>query len=74
MPMCSMIGCGHRSGRDKQFSLFRIPAVIKHKGRDVQEKSEKRRTLWLAAISREFKSEQCLDNLRVCSVHFIKGQ
>ena len=71
MPVsCMVINCSKRAKRDKGIKFFRIPAVIKHQGPQMEELSDERRRLWKKAISvdREFTEFD-----RVCSCHFVNG-
>ena len=75
MVICAMISCSHRSDRDSpEVKFFRIPKVIKNQGKDIELLTERRRGLWLAAISRQFPSEKIVNIKRVCSAHFIRGK
>ena len=72
MVFCSIIGCGHRTPRDK-CSFYRLPAVIKHQGPQMLELSTERRRAWVAAISRADLTEEKLANVFVCGHHFVEG-
>ena len=72
MVFCSIIGCGHRTPRDK-CSFHRLPAVLKHQGAQMLELSSERRKAWRAAISRADLTEEKLRNVHVCGCHFMKG-
>lgn len=72
MVFCSIIGCGHRTQRDK-CSFHRLPAVLKHQGAQMLELSSERRRAWLAAISRADLTEKKLRNVHVCGCHFTKS-
>ena len=74
MVICVVIGCSNRSGRDKEFSYFRIPAVTDHQGKEDLELRKKRRDGYLAAISREDIDVDSLDKYRICSKHFEGGK
>ena len=72
MVLCLFVDCHSRSGRDRDISFFRVP-VIDH-GAEAEELSTKRRTKWIAAISRDDLTEQTLKNNCVCSRHFVSSR
>ena len=74
MVLCMVLGCSVRSGRDKNVSFFRVPAVVKDRGEQEEELSHERRMMWISAISREKLTEKILCNDRVCSKHFVSGR
>ena len=74
MVLCAVVGCYKRSGRDKDVSFFRIPAVIKHRDERDQELSSKRRRGFIAAISRANITDKVLKHERICSRHFLSGK
>ena len=74
MVLCLVLGCSKRSGRDKDVSFFRVPKVIKNRGKQEYELSKRRRDGFLAAISRDGLKKTILDNDRICSRHFISGK
>ena len=39
MPMCLIVGCSRKSGRDKEISLYRVPPVVTNQGPEVEELS-----------------------------------
>ena len=53
MVICVVVGCSKRSGRDKDVSFYRIPAVSGHQGAQDFDLRKRRRDGYLAAISRE---------------------
>ena len=55
-------------------SFFRIPVIRKGRGEREFELSSKRRTGFVAAISRQYLSENSLNHARICSRHFISGK
>ena len=71
MPMCLILGCSYRSGRNKGIGMFRVPAIAVNQGEEAEELSRERRRLWLSAISRNGLSEKILNNDRVCENHFV---
>ena len=73
MPMCLIVGCSRKSGRDKGVRLYRVPAVITNQGPEVEELSIERRRLWISAISRDDLTEKILNSDRVCDQHFRSG-
>ena len=74
MPMCLIVGCSRKTGRDKGIRLYRVPAVVTYQGPEVDELStERRRSLWVSAISRDDLTEKFLNNDRVCNRHFHSG-
>ncbi|XP_071099751.1 uncharacterized protein [Haliotis cracherodii] len=70
---CIVVNCQSRSGRDKKI-FYRLPRLIKHQGKVTETKSNKRRRLWLAAINRSDLTQKTLDQIRVCSDHFLCGK
>ncbi len=71
MVICAIVGCGNRSGRDREKSFYRLPSVIHHQGLKTECLSRKRRDTWLAKIKREDVVPEQYYNIRVCSDHFI---
>jgi len=71
-----ILGCGNRSDRDiKRFSFTsRIPVIRYHYGEQEYRLSVKRRTAWLAAISRDDLDENKMDKYMICSKHFHSGK
>ena len=69
---CAIVNCSNRHGRDNK-SFFRLSKVIEHQGDKTRELSKERRDKWLANISRADIKSLSLDNIRVCSDHFIEG-
>ena len=74
MVLCLFVDCHSRSGRDRDVSFFRVPVIDKNHGEEAEELSTKRRTKWIAAISRDDLTEQILKNDRVCSRHFVSSR
>jgi len=75
MVLCAVYGCSKRSGRDKNVSFYRLPAVNRprrntQKQRKAYELRLKRRAGYLAAIGRK-NIPKSLKNWRVCSRHFL---
>ena len=70
MPMCLIVGCSRKTGRDKGIRLYRVPAVVTNQGPEFEELSIERRRLWIPAISRDDLSEKILNSDRVCDQHF----
>ena len=80
MVICAIVGCSNRSGRDKvrfgrdKVTFHRLPAIVKHQGPQMLEITTERRKAWLAAISREDLKGKKLNNVFVCSCHFVNGK
>ena len=74
MVLCLFVDCHARSGRDRDVSFFRVPVIDKNHGEEAEELSTKRRTKWIAAISRDDLTEQILKNDRVCNRHFVSSR
>ncbi|XP_077512034.1 uncharacterized protein LOC144122962 [Amblyomma americanum] len=79
MVNCAVVGCSNRSdvtGRKKRPTsarFFSLPKVIENQCERTKTLSAQRRRLWLARIKRaNFNHES--PNVRVCGVHFIKGE
>ena len=73
MPMCLIVGCSRKTGRDKGIRLYRVPVVVTNQGPEVEELSIERRRRWISAISRDDLTEKILSNDRVCDQHFHSG-
>lgn len=73
MPMCLIVGCSRKTGRDKGIRLYRVPAVVTNQGPEVQELSIERRRLWISAISHDDLTEKILNSDRLCDQHFHSG-
>nr|CAH7716501.1 unnamed protein product [Callosobruchus chinensis] len=75
MPVtCIVVGCGSRSERDS-VSFFTVPMVRNYRFlTDLNDLTQKRRELWIAAINRRDLTESKLKYQRVCSKHFITGK
>ena len=74
MVLCIVVGCSNRSGRDKDVSFHRIPAVNDKEGKEDYELRKRRRDGFLAAISRKDIDVNGLHKYRICSRHFISGE
>ncbi|XP_060561604.1 uncharacterized protein LOC132721334 [Ruditapes philippinarum] len=70
---CAIIGCSNRKDREKDLQYYRLPAVIKNQGIECEKLSDDRRREWLANINQNFKDKN-IDNIRICSAHFISGK
>ena len=73
MVLCIVVGYSKRSGRDKDVSFYRLPKVISNKGSSILELSKKRRSGYVAVISRCDLTEKIMANNRICSRHFINA-
>ena len=73
MPMCLIVGCSRKTGRDKGIRLYQVPAVLTKQGPEVEELSIEQRRLWISGINRDDLSEKILNNNRVCDQHFHSG-
>lgn len=50
---CVVWGCNNRSvSGDENRRFYDIPKIVKHQGKQTEELSAERRTLWLARINR----------------------
>ena len=67
---CRVLGCHNRTDREKDLHFYRLPQVITNQGEDGQNISKDRRRLWLAKLNQDFARKN-IDNVRVCSAHFI---
>lgn len=72
--ICAVVGCSKRSDRDKDVSFYRIPTIRTGRGKRELELTTKRRTGYVAAISRGGLCESALNQARICSRHFISGK
>ena len=48
-------------------SMFRIPAITTHQGKEMKELTTETRLQWISAICRDDVTEQKLGNERICS-------
>ena len=58
--------------REKDLHFYRLPQVSTNQGEDGQNIPENRRRLWLVKLNQDFSGKN-VDNIRVCSAHFISG-
>lgn len=74
MVNCAIVGCSSDSRYPEQIkvSFHKLPAIVSDKGPQMLEIATERRRAWLSAISRD--DLQDLDNIRVCSKHFVSGK
>uniref|UniRef100_A0A8C5CM84 THAP-type domain-containing protein n=1 Tax=Gadus morhua TaxID=8049 RepID=A0A8C5CM84_GADMO len=70
---CPVFGCTNRSDREKHLEYYRLPKVITNQGEQCQKLSEERRRLWLAKLNQDLRGKN-LDNVRICSAHFLSGK
>ncbi|XP_030199426.1 uncharacterized protein LOC115533207 [Gadus morhua] len=70
---CRVFGCTNRSDREKHLEYYRLPKVITNQGEQCQKLSEERRRLWLAKLNQDLRGKN-LDNVRICSAHFLSGK
>lgn len=87
MVLCLFVDCGFKSGKKKSrkqqqwetekglnASFFRVPAIVKHQGKKIEDLTTERRRKWISVISRDDLSEEKLCSDRVCSRHFVSGK
>ena len=72
MPVCCVVGCVNKKGRDKQFRYFKFPKLRTHEGHEVTALAEERRRLWKAAVNRDLTEERW-EKTVTCSKHFVDG-
>ncbi|WAR15030.1 hypothetical protein MAR_005135 [Mya arenaria] len=70
---CAVLGCSNRKDREKDFQYYRLPAIASNQGEECEKLSSKRRREWLANMNQCFKNKN-LDNVRICSEHFVSGK
>ncbi|KAL3888493.1 hypothetical protein ACJMK2_000860 [Sinanodonta woodiana] len=70
---CRVVGCHNRSDRETHLKYYRLPKVVKNQGEECVKLSEERRRLWLARLQQNFDGKN-IENIRVCSAHFISGK
>ncbi|XP_054644804.1 phospholipase A and acyltransferase 1 isoform X1 [Dunckerocampus dactyliophorus] len=70
---CAVLACGNRSNRNYGKSYYRVPKIIYHKGKKVEETTQKRRDRWLLNLSLSSSGAESV-HARVCSDHFVKGK
>ena len=71
---CLVVGCSNDKKKNPELCFCRVPKIITNQGEETEILSTKRRTRWLAAISRADLTEKILENDRVCSIHFKSGK
>jgi hypothetical protein len=69
---CAVIHCTNRKDREKDLQYYRLPAVVTNQGEEWEKLCSDRRRLWLAKLNQDFTNKN-LDNIRICSAHFISG-
>ena len=78
MVLCLIVGCGNKTGKIRptaeKVSFFRVPCVVVNQGEYMEELTAERRRRWISAISRENLTDSILENVRVCSKHFVSGE
>ena len=67
MVLCLIVGCGTKSGRDKELYFSRVPSVATNQGVEAKEVSKERRR-------RDYLTEEMIENDRVCEKHFVSGR
>ena len=72
MPLCCVVGCSNRKGKDKHVTYYRFPAQRKHEDPKTIQLVQKRRRLWKAAVNRNL-SEAQWERSVTCSRHFVNG-
>ncbi|KAG5281621.1 hypothetical protein AALO_G00046890 [Alosa alosa] len=70
---CRVQGCHHRNDRDKHVQFYRLPKVVQCQGEQTLALSEERRQLWLARLKQNLHGKN-LENVRICSAHFVSGK
>ncbi|XP_060592044.1 uncharacterized protein LOC132746808 [Ruditapes philippinarum] len=70
---CSIFGCVNRKDRENDLHYYRIPKVITRQGLECEKLSSDRQRVWLARIGQDFTNKN-MDNVRVCSAHFVSGE
>ena len=76
---CAIVGCSNRSTRDER-SFYRLPKVTSTRFTEKRQNLiRERRKKWLKKIRRSDLidnegSSKNLDNIRICSDHFISGK
>ncbi|XP_037547660.1 uncharacterized protein LOC119424274 [Nematolebias whitei] len=71
---CCIKGCSSKTGHFG-IKFFRFPVYRKDRGQQMEDLSRRRRLAWVAAVRRkEITFNQISANMRVCSLHFHKGQ
>ncbi|XP_045205950.2 uncharacterized protein LOC123558138 [Mercenaria mercenaria] len=70
---CSIFGCTNRKDHETDLEYYRLPAVVTNQGEECEKLSSERRRLWLANIGQNFENKN-IQNVRVCSAHFVNGK
>ena len=70
--ICAVLGCSHKSDRDKAYKFYSLPKIVKYQGIAHEKLTTRRQRLWLASIKRsDIKN---MRYIRVCSDHFVSGK
>ncbi len=70
---CNVIGCHNRSDRQQDKQYYRLPKVLNNQGQACLSLNDERRRMWIAALCQDFTKKN-LDNIRVCSDHFVNSK
>ena len=66
---CFVLGCKNLGGdKDNPISMFRFPAVVRHKSEHTFQLTTRRRAAWIVAVNRQ---KAPTNHSRVCEDHFI---
>ena len=78
MVLCIKVGSGNKTGKSLKkkdpVRFSRVPKIVENEGEMTEELTTRRRRAWLSAISRDYLTEDKLENERVCYRHFVSGQ
>ncbi|XP_040565069.1 uncharacterized protein [Lepeophtheirus salmonis] len=69
---CRVVGCHNRNDKHKHLQFYRLPKIVKSQGEMTEKLSSERRRLWIDSLKQNFEGKN-LDNIRVCSAHFVEG-
>ncbi|XP_020907818.1 uncharacterized protein LOC110245864, partial [Exaiptasia diaphana] len=73
--LCAVKDCGHNSIKHQgEYRFFRFPGIKTKQGEAIRQLCIERRRVWLARIFRSDLNEKSIENTRVCSDHFVKGE
>ena len=74
MVTCIVEGCSSRSDRENTLRYFQIPKVVRNRCKEAELKSARRRALWITRLNKPgLREGNIKDHMKVCSLHFIKG-
>ena len=71
---CAIFNSSNRADREKDKSYYRFPSFVRNNGEEELKLSKLRREKWIAQICGKDLTERKLENIQVCSDHFLTGK